>query len=105
VKNKEIVMSIGVIATIPVQEGENEEFEAVFMDLAAQVLANEPGCRFYTLNRRKSDPQVYKILESYVDKAALEAHGKTDYFKAASAKLGGLVAGMPDVEYLDGIEG
>ena len=97
-------MSIGVIATIPVQEGENEEFEAVFMDLAAQVLANEPGCRFYTLNRSKSDPQVYKILESYVDKAALEAHGKTDYFKAANVKLGGLVAGMPDVEYLDGIE-
>ena len=37
-------MSIGVIATIPVQEGKNDEFEAVFMELASQVLANEPGC-------------------------------------------------------------
>ena len=98
-------MAIGVIATIPVQEGKNEEFEAVFMALAAQVVANEPGCSFYTLNRSKSDPQTYKVLESYVDKAALEAHGKTDYFKAANVKLGGLVAGMPDVEYLDCIEG
>ena len=98
-------MAIGVIATMPVQEGKNEEFEAVFMELAAQVVANEPGCSFYTLNRSKSDPQTYKVLESYVDKAALEAHGKTDYFKAANVKLGGLVAGMPDVEYLDGIEG
>ena len=97
-------MSIGVIATIPVQEGKNEEFEAVFMDLAAQVLANESGCRFYALNRSKADPQVYKVLESYVDKAALQARGKTDYFKAANVKLGGLVAGMPDVEYLDGID-
>lgn len=39
-------MAIGVIATIPVQEGKNEEFEAVFMALAAQVVANEPGCSF-----------------------------------------------------------
>ena len=69
-------MAIGVIATIPVQEGKNDEFEAVFMELAAQVLANEPGCKFYALNRSKSDPQVYKVLESYENQAALEAHGK-----------------------------
>ena len=46
-------MAIGVIATIPVQEGKNDEFEAVFMELATQVLANEPGCNFYALNRSK----------------------------------------------------
>lgn len=96
-------MAIGVIATIPVQEGKNEEFEAVFKDLAAQVLANEPGCSFYALNRSKSDPQTYKVLESYVDQAALEAHGATDYFKAANVKLGALVGGRPDIEYLDGV--
>ena len=65
-------MAIGVIATIPVQEGKNEEFEAVFMELAAQVIANEPGCSFYTLNRSKSDPQTYKVLESYVTKPRLK---------------------------------
>jgi quinol monooxygenase YgiN len=97
-------MAIGVIATIPVQEGKNHEFEAVFMELAAQVLANEPGCKFYALNRSKSDPQVYKVLESYEDQAALEAHGQTDYFKAANVKLAGLVGGRPDIEYLDGVE-
>ena len=82
----------------------NDEFEAVFMELAAQVLANEPGCKFYALNRSKSDPQVYKVLESYEDQAALEAHGQTDYFKAANVKLAGLVGGRPDIEYLDGVE-
>ena len=97
-------MAIGVIATIPVQEGKNDEFEAVFMELAAQVLANEPGCKFYALNRSKSDPQVYKVLESYEDQAALEAHGQTDYFKAANVKLAGLVGGRPDIAYLDGVE-
>jgi quinol monooxygenase YgiN len=97
-------MPVGVIASIPVQEGKNKEFEAVFLELAAQVLANEPGCRFYSLNQSKSDPQVYKVLESYADQAALEAHGQTDYFKAANAKLAGLVGGRPDIEYLDGVE-
>ena len=37
---------------------------------------------FYTLNRSKSDPQVYKVLESYTDEDALKAHGQTEYFKA-----------------------
>lgn len=97
-------MPIGVIATIPVQEGKNEEFEAVFNELAAQVLANEPGCRFYALNRSKSDPQIYKVLESYDDHAALETHGQTEYFRAANGKLAGMVSGAPDIEYLDGIE-
>jgi quinol monooxygenase YgiN len=97
-------MPIGVIATIPVQEGKNEDFEAVFNELAAQVLANEPGCRFYALNRSKSNPQIYKVLESYDDQAALEAHGKTEYFRAANGKLAGMVSGAPEIEYLDGIE-
>ena len=39
--NKETDMAIGVVATLPVQEGKNEEFEAVFLELAAQVTANE----------------------------------------------------------------
>ena len=34
-------MALGVIAKITVQEGKNEEFEAVFSALSAQVIANE----------------------------------------------------------------
>ena len=44
------------------------------------------------------------MLESYENQAALEAHGQTDYFKAANVKLAGLVGGRPDIEYLDGVE-
>jgi quinol monooxygenase YgiN len=98
-------MTIGLIATIPVQEGKNAEFEAAFMALAVQVLANEPGCHFYALNRSKSNPQIYKVLESYADEAAFEAHGKTEYFRAASMTLGAFLAGAPEIEYLDGVDG
>lgn len=94
---------IGVVATLTVAEGKNAEFEAVFTELAAQVRANEPGNLFYTLTRSRTNGQVYRVLEAYVDQAALDAHGKTDYFRAAGPKLGPCLAGAPEIEYLDAV--
>jgi len=93
--------AIGVIATLTVAEGKNAEFEAVFAELSEAVNANEPGNEFYSLTRSKSNPQVYKVLERYVDQAALDAHGKTDYFRAAGPKLAPCLAAAPDIEVLD----
>ena len=64
--------AIGVIATLTVADGKNDEFEAVFADLAAAVRANEPGNVFYTLTRSRSNPQVYKVLEQYIDQDDLK---------------------------------
>lgn len=96
-------MSLGIIATINVQEGKNAEFESVFSQLAEQVLANEDGCVFYALHRSKSDPQIYKVLEQYKSGADLKAHGETEYYKAANQKLAPLVSAAPDIEVLDGV--
>jgi quinol monooxygenase YgiN len=96
-------MAIGVIATIKVQEGKNDEFESVFVELTKQVLANEEGCLFYALHRSKSDSQIYKVLEQYKSADDLTAHGQTDYFKAANISLGGMVAAAPDIEVLDAV--
>ncbi len=96
-------MALGVIATLRVQEGKNAEFEAVFTKLAEQVLANEKGAEFYALHRSKSDPQEYKVLERYTSEADLQAHGQTDYFKAANKVLAGLVAAAPHIEVLDAV--
>lgn len=93
--------AIGVIATLTVAEGKNAEFEAVFADLAAAVRANEPGNEFYSFTQSKANPQIYKVLERYVDQAALDAHGKSDYFRAAGPKLAPCLAAAPDIEYLD----
>jgi len=95
--------AIGVIATLTVAEGKNDEFEAVFAELAAAVRANEPGNVFYTLTRSRANPQLYKVLEQYADQAALEAHGASAHFRAAGPKLAPCLAGAPDVEYLDAI--
>ena len=89
-------MAIGVIATIPVQEGKNDEFEAVFMELAAQVLANEPGCKLYTLNKG-DDPLTYVFMERYEDEAAVEAHRKSDHFRTLGRAMGEHMDGPPQV--------
>jgi len=94
-------MAIGLLATITVQEGKNTQFEQVFLKLTEQVRANEPGNIFYVLHRSKTDPQVYKVMEQYESAAALDAHGKTDYFREANKVLGTLVAAAPVIEVLD----
>ncbi|UTP38615.1 antibiotic biosynthesis monooxygenase [Phenylobacterium sp. LH3H17] len=94
---------IGVVATLKVQDGKQGEFEAIFTDLAAQVRANEPGNVFYQLTKSRTDATVYKVLELYKDQDALSAHGQTDYFKAAGAKMGPCMGGRPEIEYLDAV--
>ena len=96
-------MTIGVIAKLPVQEGKMAEFEAVFTELARQVRANEPGNLAYQLTKSRTEPGVYKVLELYKDQDALTHHGGTDHFKAAGPKFAAVLAGRPEIEYLDGV--
>ena len=94
---------IGVIATLRVKEGEGPKLEAAFAELAAKVRANEPGNHAYQLCKSRTEPNTYKVLELYADEAALKAHGASDHFKASGPALGAVLAGRPDVEYLDGV--
>lgn len=96
-------MAIGIIATLKVQEGKNNEFEKAFSELAEKVLANEDGALFYALHRSQSDPQVYKVLEQYRTEADLNAHRETEYFKTIGGALGPMLAGAPEIETLDSV--
>jgi quinol monooxygenase YgiN len=96
-------MSIGVIATLKVQDGKAAEFEAVFRGLAGEVRANEPGNKLYQVFKSRKEANTYIVMEIYQDQAALETHGKSDHFKAAGPKLGPTMAGRPDILYLDAI--
>ena len=95
--------AVGVVAILTVAEGKNAEFEAAFNELSAAVSANEPGNEFYAVFQCRDNPQQYKVLERYVDQAALDAHGKSDHFRASGPKLAPCMAAAPDIEYLDAI--
>jgi quinol monooxygenase YgiN len=94
-------MALGVLARITVQDRKNEEFETIFLGLVEKVLANEEGALLYALNRSKSNPQEYIVMEQYRSAADIDAHGKTDYFREANKAMAGLVAGAPVIEVLD----
>lgn len=96
-------MAIGVIARLKIQEGKNEEFEGIFKELADAVRANEPDNLFYALHRSRDDENTYVVLEQYKDQAALDAHGQSEHFKTIGAKMGGCLAGRPEIEYLDAV--
>ncbi len=95
---------IGVIAVLKVKEGSYQAFEDGFRALAAKVKANEPGNVVYQLTKSRTEPGTYKVLELYADEAALKHHSQTDYFKAAGAEVfAPVLAGRPEVEYLDAV--
>jgi quinol monooxygenase YgiN len=95
---------IGVVATLKVQPDKTSEFEAVFLDMAAKVKGNEPGCLVYQLTRSKTEAGTYKVLELYASMDDLKAHGGTDYFKAGGVAMTPFMAGRPEIEYLDAVE-
>ena len=78
-------MAIGLLATITVREGMNEEFENAFLDLAEQVRANEPGNHFYALHRSGNDSHMYKVMEQYASQEALDAHSQSDLCQSSGA--------------------
>ena len=95
---------IGLVVQLQIQDGKQAEFEAVGKDLMAKVKANEPGVLIYDLCKKKGSETEYYFMEQYVDQAALDAHGKTEYFLAAQPKLGACLAGRPTMTVLDSVE-
>ncbi len=94
---------VGVLATIRIKEGTADEFEPIVRELMEQVSANEPGNVFYSFFKSRDEENTYKVLEKYVDDAALEAHGKTSHFKELGAKMGAFMAGAPEIQRLDDV--
>ena len=92
-----------MFVTIEVQDGKQKEFESILVELKALVSKNEPGIVFYQLARDDKSPTTYYMLEGYTDKAALEAHFKTEYFKAAQPKFRACFAGAPKGKMMEGV--
>ncbi len=91
---------ISVIAKIPLQEGKAEEFTEAFKEIAVGV-ATEAGNHLYSLSFSSKEPNTAVIMERYDDKDALGAHSKSDHYAAFGARIGGMLAGPPEVVLMD----
>ena len=89
---------IAVVAKLNVVADKGAEFEKAFLALASQVREKEAGNHLYTLCQ-DSDGN-YLVLELYDSEDDIEAHGKSEHFKAAGASFAGLMAGPPNIQRL-----
>ena len=95
---------IGVTAKLKIADGKEAEFEEAAKALVSKVNANEDDCLLYELYKSPADKSVYIFIEKYTDQAALDAHGKTDYFLAAQPALGACLAAAPEIEVFAAVE-
>lgn len=95
---------IGLVATLKVRPEKVAEAAKILGELRAQVKANEKGCLQYDLFKSKSEEGTFIFMEQYATQADLDAHGKTDYFSAASAKFGPMLTGAPSLVFADKVE-
>lgn len=96
---------ITVVAKLKAAEGKQDELKAALSTMVANVKANEPGVKAYSLHVADNDPTQFMFYEQYADAAAFEAHSKTEHMKALGASLAGLLAGRPEIERYTFLEG
>ncbi|MEX2225649.1 MAG: putative quinol monooxygenase [Dehalococcoidia bacterium] len=93
---------IAVVAKLTVQEGKEDEFKAAGAEMVAAVKTNEAGRTLqYSLTQSQKAPTEFYFIESYADDAAMADHGKTPHMAAFGGKIGGMLAGRPEITRLD----
>lgn len=80
--------------------GKSEEMKAFWLEMQKEVARSEPGNVQYDLLVMANDPDVYVIVERYKDAAAVAAHGQSEQAKAMFARLGALMEGAPQADYM-----
>ena len=93
---------IAIVAKLTVQEGKEEEFKAAGAEMVAAVKQNEAGRTLqYTLAQSQKTPTEFYFIEAYADADAAQDHGKTPHMAAFGGKIGGLLAGRPEITRLN----
>jgi len=83
------------VATINVKEDKIEEAKKLFKELAAGVLANEPGTLAYIVHQRPDKPTAFVFYEKYESDEAVKIHGKN--LAARGKDFAAVMAGPPEI--------
>ena len=95
---------VALIAKMTAKEGKRDELVGVCRDLVAAT-ESEPGTLLYSMNVSTTEPEVVWFYELYTDQDALGAHGGSDAMKAAGPALRDLLAGRPELQFLEPVTG
>jgi len=89
-----------MVVKFKAKPGKSEEMKAFWLEMQKEVAKSEPGNVQYDLLVMAGDPTVFVIIEHYKDAAAVAAHGQSAQAKAMFAKLGELMDGAPQGDYM-----
>lgn len=90
-----------LLATLKAKPGKEAAVIEICIQLAKVVLSKEEDCLMYIPHVAKNDPAKIVFFEKYTDKQAFQSHGTTTYFLKAAQKLGDLLEGQIQVEFLE----
>jgi len=65
---------IGMVITLRIKPGKQQDFETIFAERQVGVRANEPGNLAYELYRVHDDDEKYIIVERYASDEAYRYH-------------------------------
>jgi quinol monooxygenase YgiN len=74
-------MAFVLVARLTTRDGEQDRAAELIGQLV-EATRKEPGNVHYIPHRDPEDPRVFLMYEQYRDKAAFEAHGASEHFKA-----------------------
>ena len=89
-----------MVVKFKAKPGKSEEMKAFWLEMQKEVAKSEPGNVQYDLLVMAGEPDVYVIIEHYKDAAAVAAHGQSAQAKAMFARLGELMDGAPQADYM-----
>ena len=89
-----------IVVKHPVRSEYADDWPALVTAFTSATRA-EPGNISFEWSRSVDDPNVYVLVEAFQDSDAGAAHVNSDHFKAAVARMPGLLAARPQLIYAD----
>jgi quinol monooxygenase YgiN len=91
---------VKLIARLRAQSGQADVVASALLDLVGPS-RQEPGCIMYDVCRSQADPNELLVLEEWESQAVLDEHMATPHFKAFAERIGGALAGEPELMFLE----
>ncbi|MGB8602196.1 MAG: putative quinol monooxygenase [Rhizomicrobium sp.] len=92
-------MSITLFATVSVKPGQSVAVRKELEKMLAPSRA-ETGCERYELYQAEQDENTLHLIERYVDRAALDTHANSAYFKNLVDNISPLLEKSLDITYI-----
>ena len=93
-----------VVVKNPIKPKYADEFPSLIAEFTEATRA-EPGNVCFDWYRSVDDPNVYVLVEAFVDRAAGDLHTSTEHFQKAMSELGRYLADVPEIVNVEVPEG